>query len=235
MDLEAYLPPVHDQDGRGQCNCSATCTAIEAAREIAGQSYVYLSAGDLYSQINGGRDQGSTLEDGLDCAMRSGVATAQTVPYVWDGRRHSDAKTLGERKQFRVVEAYLCPSFDHMCSALQSGFVVVEGLMWRDNFKPDSDGWLPSRGAGGAGGHALCGYGVSQRNGTWGIKTRNSWGVTWGNGGNCVIPEPLFGDQITGYWAIRSVTRTPEPFPASGGVKRAKLQLAPDLDFRLAP
>jgi hypothetical protein len=236
VDLEAYLPPVHDQDGRGQCNASATCTALEASREIAGLSYAYLSAGDLYGQINGGRDQGSTLEDGLAAAVGSGVATAATVPYVWDGRDHGrDARVQAERRNYRAVEVYLCPTVDHMASALQMGFVIVEGLAWYDNYTPDSDGWLPTRGRGGSGGHALCGYGLAQRNGSWGIKTRNSWGVTWGNGGNCIIPESLFDGQISGYWAIRSVTRTPEPFPPATTARRAKLELPAGDLFQLAP
>jgi len=225
MDLEGYLPPVHDQDGRGQCNASATCTAIEASRELAGLSYTYLSAGDLYSQINGGVDQGSTLEDGLAAATGSGVASVASVPYVWDGRKHNTSAIVAERRRYRVVEAFLCPTFDHMASAVQQGFVLIEGLLWYDNFTPDIDGWLPPRGRGNYGGHALTGYGLAQRNGVYGIKTRNSWGVTWGHGGNCVIPESLFGRNISGWWAIRSVVRTPEPFPASDPIRRLRLRL----------
>lgn len=233
VDLEAYLPPVKDQDGIGACNAFATITATEASREIAGLSYVKLSPGWLYGRINGGRDQGSTLEDGLAWMVEHGTCTSATVGDLsW---RSNPSKAAQEAKNYRVVEAYLCPTVDHMASALQQGFVIVEGLLWRDNFTPDKDGWLPSVGRGGAGGHALCGYGLTQRNGVWGIKTRNSWGVTWGNGGNCVIPESLFDGQISGYWAIRSVTRTPEPFPPSNSMRRAKLSLSPDLDFSLAP
>ena len=99
----------------------------------------------------------------------------------------------------------MCPTFDHLASALQCGFFVIEGLMWRDNFRVDSDGWLPSRGAGGAGGHALLGYGLAERGGVWGARTRNSWSAQWGANGNCVIPEPLFGSQIGGFWAIRAM------------------------------
>jgi hypothetical protein len=240
IDLEAYLPPVHDQDGRGQCNASATCTAIEASREIAGMSYVYLSAGDLYSQINGGRDDGSLLEDGLDASIKSGVAPSTLVPYVWDGRRHDTAPVKSERRKYRVTEAYLCPTFDHVGSALQQGFLIVEGVLWFDNFTPDADGWLPLKGRGNYGGHALCGYGLANRptsNGgdVWGVRTRNSWGVGWGIGGNCVIPETLFDGNITGYWAVRSTVRTPEPFPPSEPARRTRLSLSPVDGLQLAP
>ena len=219
VDLSAFLPPVYDQDGRGQCNASATCTAAEACRKQAGLPYVKLSAGDLYSQINDGRDQGSMLEDGVAAMSDNGVCTAATVPYVWDGKNwSSNAKVKAERAQHKVVEAYLCPNFDAMCSALQQGFFIVEGLMWYDNFRPDQEGWLPSRGAGGGGGHALAGYGVAKRtlsNGTvqWGIRTRNSWSASWGQGGNCVIPESLFNRTVGGFWAVRSVTQTQTDFP----------------------
>lgn len=220
VNLKAFLPPVYDQDGRGQCNASATCTALEASAIMAGVPYPKLSAGDLYSLINDGRDQGSLLEDGIEAATKNGIATTKSVPYVWDGKRHNDAATVAERKQYLVVEAYLCPSFDAMGSALQQGFFIVHGLMWYDNFKVDKSGWLPARGTGNAGGHALCGYGIEQRNGVWGIRTRNSWSSTWGGSsdgtveaGNCVIPESLFGRNITGYWAVRVVKKTNIDFP----------------------
>lgn len=214
INLGNYLPPVHDQDGRGQCNPSATCTAAEFARYLAGMSYVYLSAGDLYSQINGGHDDGSLLEDGLATMMKSGVATATSVPYIWDGRTHNTAAVLAERKNYVVVEAYECPDFDSIASALQQGFVIIEGILWYDNYNPDRDGWLPIAQQGRPGGHALCGFGLAKRGNTWGIWTRNSWGTSWGLGGNCVIPESAFGKGIGGFWAIRSMVRTPTTFPA---------------------
>lgn len=214
INLSAFLPPVYDQDGRGQCNASATCTAVEACRNVAGLTPVHLSAGDLYSQINGGRDQGSLLEDGLDAATTSGVATAASVKYVWDGRRYDTPQVKAERAQYRVIEAYVCPNFDAMASALQQGFFVVEGLVWYDNDVPDRDGWIPAVGRGGAGGHALCGYGLAKKgDGTWGIRTRNSWGAGWGLGGDCVIPEKRFDQRIGGFWAVRSALITPTNFP----------------------
>lgn len=220
VDLEGFLPDVYDQDGIGQCNASATCSTMETVRFIAGMLPVKLSGGDLYSQINNGRDKGSSLEDGLHAAINNGVATAKTVPYLWDHRNHSNSPTvLAERQKYKVVEAYLCPTFDHMASAIQQGFPIVHGLMWYDNFKVDKDGWIPARGAGRSGGHALEGFGLQKRGDVWGVRTRNSWGVSWGAGGNCVIPETHFNGAISGYWAVRSMVRTPEPFPVTPNQK----------------
>src|SRR5262245_23168894 len=58
-----FLPPVHDQDGVGQCNCDDTTALVESIRMTAGLPYGQLSAADLYDRINGGADNGSMLED----------------------------------------------------------------------------------------------------------------------------------------------------------------------------
>lgn len=239
VDLSTFLGPVHDQNGKGQCNASATGTAIEFGRFQSGQSYTYLSAGDLYSLINGGRDQGSTLEDGLSTAMNTGMAEVSLVPYVWNGRVANSAAVKASRAKYRVTEAFLCPTFDAMASAVQQGFILVEGLYWYDNFKPDKDGWLPVKGTGRAGGHALAGYGLAKRGDIWGIKTRNSWGPTWGNSsdgtlgaGNCVIPESLFSKGNFGCWAVRAVVQNDTPFPAPTA---AVVPIEPETKVTLRP
>lgn len=213
ISLAAYLPPVKDQDGIGACNAFATVEAVEACRKQAGLKYVRLSPGYLYGNINDGVDQGSLLEDGLAWMTTNGTCeTALIGDLDWRAGRRRPVNAVENAKNYKVLEAYLCPNFEAMASALQQGFFIVEGLLWYDNFNPDRDGWLPARGVGNYGGHALCGYGLAQRNGTWGIRTRNSWSSSWGVGGNCVIPESLFGRDIGGFWAVRAVTATPTDF-----------------------
>jgi hypothetical protein len=200
---EPFLPPVADQDGIGECNCSATCTAIEATRLTQGLEHVQLSAADLYGRINGGSDRGSLLEDGLRESMAVGVAPVSIVPYLdWRGR-YSEAAAA--RKRFRVLKAFLCPTFDHCYSAVAAGFKLISGVMWYSNYKPDGDGWLPERGSGGGGGHAVFGYSPMMRNGKYGIGHQNSWSPQWGLRGRCVFPEAAYGHQIGGWWAVRSV------------------------------
>lgn len=200
-----YLVPIHDQNGIGSCNASATAWAIESCRAQAGLPYVALSAGDLYGRINGGVDRGSMLEDGLLESMRNGIATKATVPYLdWRSRR---PEAVEERKRFKVLEAFICPTFDHVMSAVLKGFRIITGIMWSNGYNPDSDGWIPSSGFGG-GGHALAGYKATYRGNTFGIWHANSWSERWNSRlqGRLVIGEGNYGRQIGGFWSIRSVT-----------------------------
>lgn len=217
--MTSLLGPVRDQDGIGQCASSAATGLMEAVRNQVGLTPQYLSAGDLYSRVNGGRDNGSLLEDNMSELLKNGVALTSSVPYVWNHRSPlNTAAITTERAEFKAVEIYLCPNFDAMASAVQQGFFVEHGLLWYDNFTPDAQGWLPAKGRGGAGGHARFAYGLAQRNGVWGLVTRNSWGPTWGGSsdgtvqaGSSIDPESLFDQSISGFFAVRAVTQTPVP------------------------
>jgi len=199
-----FLTYVHDQDGIGMCNCSATASAMETQRLKQGLPLIKLSGGDLYHRISGGRDQGSRLEDGIHEAMLNGVADENTVPYLDWTRNHSDAPT--NRKKYRVLEAFLCPTFDACFSAVLMGFDLISGIMWRDNFNTDRDGWLPSVGRGSEGGHAVHGYKPTYRGNVYGIWHKNSWTESFGLNGKCVFPEWVYGHDISGWWAVRSIT-----------------------------
>jgi hypothetical protein len=207
---DPHLPPVADQDGIGECNASATCTALESCRMLAGLPYVQLSAADLYRRINGGRDQGSMLEDGIQEAMQNGIATTAEVPYLDWRHQHSNAAAV--RPKYKVLEAVLCPSFDHCFSAVLHGFKLITGILWYSNYTPDADGWLP-RGRGQSGGHAIFGYKPTGRNGVFGIWHQNSWTPSWGVQGRMVIPETAYDRAIGGWWAIRSVVNEDGTFP----------------------
>ncbi len=199
-----HLPPVHDQDGVGQCNADDTTACMEYRRNVQGLPYQQLSAADLYSEINGGRDQGSLLEDAMAQVMGGGVGLASTSGTQWKNGNWKGKAGADERKRFRVLEAYLCPSFDDCYSAVLQGFALSTGIMWRDNYTPDKDGWLPV-GRGGAGGHAIFGYKPTKRGNEYGIWHQNSWGESYGLRGRFVIPERCYDGGIGGWWAIGSV------------------------------
>ncbi len=201
--LAQWTPPIKDQDGIGACNAFDTVSVIEACRAQEGLEYVKLSPGYLYGNINGQQDNGSMLEDALQWMISHGTVPALLVGEL-DWRQSQWPNTAAEAaKPFRMVEAYWCPTFDHLASALQQGFFVSDGVDWYPNFTPDGDGWLPAAGRGRSGGHALMRDGLAFRNGKWGADGPNSWGTSWGAQGRMVMPESIHSTGIGGWWAIR--------------------------------
>lgn len=206
----SWLSPVHDQDGIGMCNASATASAMEAARAKQGLPPRRLSAGDLYRRICfNGRDSGSLLEDGIRVAMAEGICTTGVCPYLdW---KNDKSGAEAERRENKVLEAFLCPTFDACFSAVLLGFDLVSGIMWYDTYTPraSTGWWLPAPG-GGAGGHAVHGYKPTYRQAggglEYGIWHKNSWGTAWGSQGRCVFPEASYRGQVGGWWACRLVT-----------------------------
>jgi hypothetical protein len=203
------LPPVSDQDGVGECNAHATVSCVEYVRGVQGLPYVELSPADLYARINGGRDQGSLLEDAMAEMMSRGVGTAATSGRLWKNGYYKGPAPDSERARFRVVEAFLCPTFDHCYSAVAQGFAIVSGVPWYDNYDIDAAGWLPA-GRGNFGGHAIFGFRPVRRTVggrvQYGVAHQNSWSEQWGLKGKFVIPETGYGSAIGGFWATRVVT-----------------------------
>lgn len=209
---DQFLPPIHDQGPVGQCCPESAVTMVEYLRARQGLGYVRLSGADLYHRINRGVDQGSLLEDALRELTTNGVGTAATSGTIWKNGVWKGEASSAERKRFRVLEWYECPTFDHIMSALFAGFVVQSGTMWyQSHFSVDQDGWLPPR-SGQAGGHAYMSYRPAVRvvggktvYGTW---NQNSWGESWpkiGLKGRFAVSEELYNGPVGGWWALRGV------------------------------
>jgi len=200
------VPKILDQDGQGACTAFASVQTLQTLRAEVGLPFVELSAGNLYGRINGGMDAGSLLSDAIVALEKEGVCKASTVGQLDWHRRNWPANWQEEAAKFRVLEAWDCPSFDQLASALQFGFLVAFGVLVGANFvNVDSDGWVPDR-RGGGGGHAMCGVGLAKRGSTWGIEVANSWGSDWGQAGFGVVPESYFRDtRWTDGWAVRGV------------------------------
>jgi hypothetical protein len=180
---------VIDQNPQSSCCPSATSGATMILREIAGEKRILLSQGSLYGQINGGRDAGANIEDALEAMMSVGICPASKIdPQDWQGRDWpSDWKTTA--KCFRILEAFDCPTFDAVASAVQLSMPVVFGVFWS------------------GGGHAITAVGLKNIDGVWNLEFLNSWGADWGDHGFGFLTEKqCSGIKSFGAFAIRSVT-----------------------------
>jgi hypothetical protein len=205
VDIELVAPwKVKDQDGYSSCCPTSFCSAYELAADRAGLRQFRLSALDLYARINGGRDQGATLEDALAEGVASGICTADYCPEQgWKKPAHKTGYELSRAKH-RVLRATWCATWEQIASALQRHKAVQFGILVDGRFSPDPAGVIgPKRGHSG-GGHAVVAIGMKRLDGQWYIIMLNSWGDRWGGSkdgqvrpGCCLLHvswiEPMFG------------------------------------------
>lgn len=174
-----------NQNGWGKCASSAATYALEKARYVSGQPRIVLSDDYLYSLVNGGRDQGSTLGANLRAITQQGIATRKTVKEGQIYRRmYNTAVADQEALRFRAHEGYATSSEQEVVAALASGKPVViaihVGRNWR-NF--DKDGVLiGDRGPGNHSEH-LDHVRYNRQKGRFEFREHSSHGTGQGDGG----------------------------------------------------
>lgn len=212
MDGRKLFDPswIKDQKSHGSCNGFAGAAALSRSRVRRGLPHVDLSGAYLYSLINGGRDQGSMLDDGMNALMSKGCATAATVgwdqiyPYQYDR-----AKADAEASQYKAFEAYAVKTLPGLWTALAAGWDCVVAVHAGNSFmRVGVDGVVGTDN--GPGNHAVCADGVfySDRLGRLVATSPGSWGLGYGVDGRAGLTEDHFRQtmQYHAFYAIRSTT-----------------------------
>lgn len=192
---------IKDQDGIGACQGYASAACIEKVRMLGGQKHVELSGDYAYALVNGGRDQGSQLRDGLSAAMNNGYAPANTPGLRRHEYRFSKmpdaAKTAAMR--FRGFQGFVAETEQEFATGLAYGFVGVVAVHVAGAYSSlDSHGI--SRGGNGMGNHAVCVDDIvwDAQIGEFKYDSPNSWKTSWGDSGRCYYTfERHFRKTIT--------------------------------------
>ena len=207
---------IRNQGSRGSCNGFAGAWALSRARVMAGLPFVALSGEFLYSMINGGRDSGSMLDDGMKAIQERGVAREDLVKhesYLWS---QMSAEARQDADNHKAFEAYRVDSELGLASGLVLGFIGVVAVHASNAWSSLSGGI--SRRSLGPGNHAVCCQDVGW-NGRLTFDIANSWGRNWGDNGhtwntwNDHLIEP---NKYHDFYLIRGVTdeiedKIPEP------------------------
>src|SRR5579872_465983 len=175
-----------DQQQYGECVGGGGAGSLRRARVLGGGKDVKLSPGNLYSQINGGQDQGAVISDALDALMKNGVCTFATVGIDPIFSSQQPAAATQECTRFRVAEGYHCASFDELVSALLliPDAIAFYGYQVGSNFE-NFDKFGVAGHARGPGNHCNGADGIALLNdGRWVLDDFNSWGYSWGPFGN---------------------------------------------------
>ena len=205
VDLSPMDAPVVHQGNQNSCTAASFVTAYRHARAVAGLSTVDLAWSTLYGPANAGRDSGSPLDVVIAQLMRVGVCPTHVGgdpyidPFDWQGFYNGSWPNhwIDVAKGYRLLEAWDCPSVDHLLSALHAGCVCPTGVFWP-----------------GGGGH--CVSVVGWDNAARKAKIQNSWGPSWAENGYGWISEKMLqqGLPYFGSFAVRVPTIAPvDPLP----------------------
>lgn len=202
---------IRNQGGRGSCNGYAGAWALARARVMCGLPFEPLSGEYLYSLINGGRDSGSMLDDGMKAITEKGVARESLVrheSYLWNQMSEEARK---DAPRFKAFECYQVNTALGLASGLASGFLGVVAVHASNAWGSLSNG--VSRRSLGPGNHAVVCQDVSVRSGKLFFDIANSWGKNWGEDGhtwNTWDEHLIEPNRNHANYLIRGVTDDPQ-------------------------
>lgn len=202
---------ISNQRSTNACQGHASAAAVTRARVRRGLDYVKLSGAYAYSLVNGGRDRGSMLEDGM-VACEQGYATEETVP--WDKiypSLYNATKAKAEAARFKAREVYAVRTEIGLFSALASGFDCVVAVH-ADNGFMSLDPRGVAKGGAGPGNHAVCCDDLWY-DGELIADMPNSWDVSYGDEGRAGLTWNRHLKNTTPYhvfYAIRGAIDDPE-------------------------
>lgn len=212
--LKPANAPLRDQGQQGSCVGQGSTTAFQYAKTLAGHTEHVYSASFVYGQINGGKDGGAQVSQGMMELLQTGVCTEKTVPEGEIFKTQYPQEAYTEAARFKALQAYKVNSFEELCTALTLGFPCASGIAVGRNFvrgQLDNNGLAPLPDVI-VGGHCMCHMGLRNLNGMWVVETQNSW-KGWGMGQFCYLQQ---GHWNPGYgfpfdcFAIYSVIEDPQ-------------------------
>lgn len=169
---------IKNQHNTGGCNGWAMAMALARARVLRGLKRVDLSGAYAYSRMNGGRDNGSLLEDGMKNMEQYGVAPFDMVRWDQIYRNKYDTTAADAAAARFKGKVYVAGTKDGWYSGLARGYVGVCAVHVNDNFMRMSGEGIAGV-DNGPGNHAVLAEGLSWR----GMLTEdgaNSWDLTYG-------------------------------------------------------
>lgn len=197
-----------DQKSHGSCVGFGTAGALMRAIAMSGGKMVRLSGAYIYSWINGGRDQGAMISDGLKAAMEHGACLETTVGYD-SIYRSQTKKGDAEAARYKIFEAYHADNFQELMSGIQMGWIGVGAVQVGNNYsRLDSDGVAGFDA--GPGNHCIHFDGVHKLpSGEWVLDSPGSWGTAFGDNGRAYFRKRHIDSVQQDCFVIRAAAQDP--------------------------
>jgi len=202
---------IFNQGQIGSCNAAAAVLALEKIRHTLGRDRIKLSPEFLYGQINGGRDRGSMLDDGMKALMSIGSCPREMVPHQEYRKSRMRPECIVQAERFRAFECYRIDDEFGMATAAAMGFQIIVALHAGGAFsRLDRNGVAGV--VSGGGNHAVHVDDVRIRDGRLEFDMVNSWSLRYGQDGRAWTAWGHYAQTIRNhaFYAIRGAARDPE-------------------------
>jgi hypothetical protein len=196
---------ITDQKSHGSCNGFAGASALSRARYLRGiRDKLILSGSYIYSHINGGRDNGSLLEDGMKELQQYGAPPLAMCP--WNMIYRNETKQFdAEAAKRKGFEAYAAGTMQGFKTGLAMGFMGVCAVHVGNNFGNLSAGGVAGI-ANGPGNHAEAVDNLEWDGSRWLYDIPGSWGLNYAQRGRYYHVDAHFAQTFANhkFYLIRS-------------------------------
>lgn len=191
-----------DQLSFGSCNGHALAAAGARARWLRGiRDKLLFSGAYSYSKMNGGRDNGSIIEDDIEVGTRYGFCPLSLVPanqiYPSQQPKTADAEAAKNKglEAYKVVGDW-STKMRAVRTALAQRFGVIVAVMAGNGYsRVDSRGVCVGVDAG-SGDHAVLGDDLLWDGKRWLYDSPGSWGTTLGHDGRVYLTDNHFKQTL---------------------------------------
>jgi hypothetical protein len=195
FNLEVEQDHSYVANGIGVHNCASESTnqSVAIGMAKAGLLDVLFNPYGMYHFVNGGRDQGSSIDANLKFAREFGCFPESVWPRSNGWQRKPSEEAMEAAKLYRILEFYDIQSIEEFVTALLMGFPVVYG----------------------ANGHAVCA--IQHLENKQAPMIVNSWSTDWEDNGFGVWVNyaSLRKNLSYGAFAVRTTTQNQPLFNLS--------------------
>lgn len=176
---------------RGSCASAATTLALYRALALAGRDDIPPLAWEfLYAQVNGGRDNGSLLEDNMKAVTEVGIPPLDLQRHPVNRhiqKRDYSSEDYRDAANWVATNCFTIDSEDQLCTLLLSGQGAAVVAVDVDNSFMQMDSRGIAGGGDGVGNHAVCVDDVELIDGEPAFDNDGSWGQNVHEGGRVYL------------------------------------------------
>jgi len=180
---------IQNQKSHGSCNGYALAGGLSKSRWLRGiQDKLLLSGAFPYSRMNGGRDNGSALSDGLQVIQKYGSCPETLVPWDMIYQRQQPSNAASEAAKHKGLICYAAGTIQGLRTGLAKGFVGIVAVHAGGNFQRINSQGIAGQDSG-PGNHAVMIQDLCIVGGKEVFDMANSWGTGFASAGCAYLTD----------------------------------------------